>query len=78
MPRIGIPDAFASFDQLPDSAYVRAPTVCALFNISNATVWRWVAAKRLPTPKKLGPQTTAWQVGDLRATQAAVQAQGAA
>lgn len=62
----GIPAALAQFDSLPDSANVRLPVVAALNGISAPTVWRWVKTGRLPAPKKLGPNTTAWRVGDLR------------
>lgn len=61
-----IPAALAQFDQLPDSAHVRLPIVAALHGISAPTVWRWVKSGRLPAPMKLGPNTTAWRVGDLR------------
>jgi len=61
-----IPVALAQFDRLPDSAHVRLPVVAALKGIGPATVWRWVKAGRLPAPVKLGPNTTAWRVGDLR------------
>lgn len=61
-----IPAALANFDRLPDSAYVRLPTVAAWKGIAPATVWRWVLSKRLPAPHKLSPGVTAWKVGDLR------------
>jgi len=62
--------ALANFDRMPDSAYVRLPVVAALNGIGPATVWRWVKLKRLPAPYKLGPNTTAWRVGDLRRSMA--------
>jgi predicted DNA-binding transcriptional regulator AlpA len=43
------------------------PTICALYAIGPATAWRWSAAGRLPTPKKVGPRVSAWNVGELRA-----------
>lgn len=61
-----IPTALAQFDQLPDSAHVRLPVVAALNGISTPTVWRWVKAGRLPAPRKAGPNTTVWSVGELR------------
>jgi predicted DNA-binding transcriptional regulator AlpA len=61
-----IPAALANFDILPDSAHVRLPVVAALRGSSPATVWRHVKAGLLPAPVKLGPNTTAWRVGDLR------------
>lgn len=58
--------SLAQFDTLPESAHVRLPVVAALHGVGPATVWRWVKAGRLPAPVKLGPNTTAWRVGDLR------------
>ena len=55
-----------NFDQLPDSANVRLPTVMGLYGISAATVWRQVKAGIIPSPRKLTPRTTAWSVKDLR------------
>jgi predicted DNA-binding transcriptional regulator AlpA len=66
-----IPAALASFDSLPDAGYVRLPVVAALKGIAPATVWRWVREGRLPAPVKLGPNTTAWKVGDLRRAEVA-------
>ena len=61
-----LPKALAHFDNLPDSAHVRLPVVAAWRGISEATVWRHVKAGLLPVPVKLGPNTTAWNVGALR------------
>lgn len=61
-----IPASLAQFDDLPDSASVRLPVVAALNDISAPTVWRWVKAGRLPAPRKAGPNTTVWSVGELR------------
>jgi predicted DNA-binding transcriptional regulator AlpA len=54
------------FDTLPDSAGVRLPVVCALYGISDATVWRHVRLGILPAPRKLSVRVTTWRVGDLR------------
>lgn len=72
-----IPAALVQFDSLPDSANVRLPVVAALNGISSASVWRWVKTGRLPAPKKLGPNTTAWSVGDLRRHRAGQAAEAA-
>jgi predicted DNA-binding transcriptional regulator AlpA len=64
--------ALAAFDSLPDSAFVRLPTVAALFATSTATVWRRVKSGQLPAPVKLGPQISAWRVGELRAVLASL------
>jgi predicted DNA-binding transcriptional regulator AlpA len=62
-----IPDALKYFDSLPDSAYIRLRILCSLRGESAATIWRRVAAGAIPPPKKLGPNVTAWNVGQLRA-----------
>lgn len=62
-----IPEALASFDQLPDSANVRLPVVMLLCGISSASVWRGVRNGIIPKPRKLTPRTTAWNVGEIRA-----------
>jgi len=56
----------SNFDSMPGSAYVRLPTVCALFGISVPTAWRWVKAGRLPAPRKLGPRVSGFNVAALR------------
>lgn len=61
-----------SFDALPDAAHVRLPVVALLYATSPSNVWRWVKEGRIPEPRKLGPQTTVWNVGDLRRALSAV------
>lgn len=61
-----VPNALRNFDQLPDAAHVRQPTVEALFGISSATVWRRVRAGILK-PHRFGERTTTFNVGELRA-----------
>lgn len=63
-----VPDALAEFNRLPNSAYVRLPMVGALYCASPSSVWRWVKSGHIPAPHKLGPNTTAWNVGELRAS----------
>ena len=53
------------FDQLPDSAMVRIPTVTALYGCSKATIWRLVQKKRLNT-YKLSERCTTFNVGELK------------
>jgi prophage regulatory protein len=69
--------AIPSFDDLPDSAWIRQsqlvrdpkhPTRPTPLPISPATFWRWVRAGKFPKPTKLGSaRVTAWKVGDVRA-----------
>jgi predicted DNA-binding transcriptional regulator AlpA len=61
-----IPAALRHFDDLPDSAYVRLPVVAGLLDVSEGSVWRYAKQGIIPTPEKLGPRTTAWNVGKLR------------
>lgn len=61
-----ISGALQNFDSLPDSAYVRLPVVTALFACAPATVWRRCQNGDLPSPRKLGPRLTRWNVGELR------------
>jgi predicted DNA-binding transcriptional regulator AlpA len=63
-------DSLINFDKLPATAFVRLPVVCALFAISAPTVWRRAKSGELPAPQKIGKRITAWQVGELRKTQA--------
>jgi len=58
--------ALSNFDSLPNSAHVRLPVVAALLGVSMPTIWRWVKIGRIPSPVKLGANTTAWRVGELR------------
>lgn len=59
--------ATKNFDDLPDCALVSVRTVAALCEVSVVTVWRWVHTKRIPSPKKIGPNCTRWEAGPLRA-----------
>ncbi len=76
-PRGGIPTAAEHFERLPDTAFVRQPTVQLLFGFSASTVWRRVKSGDLPAPKKLGPRVSAWNVGELRAALKALGGQAA-
>lgn len=61
-----VPDALSNFDRRPEAAYVRLPVVCALYEVSPATVWRWSKNGRIPAPRRLSEGVTAWNVGELR------------
>ena len=63
-----------SFDELPDSGFVRAGQLVrsknsgdALLPLSRVTLWRWVNSGEFPRPYQLGDRTTAWNVGEVRA-----------
>ena len=64
------------FDQTPDSAFLRErqligdwrdPYSPRLIPISRATLWRLVKNNKFPVPQKIGPNTTAWNCGEVRA-----------
>lgn len=65
-PTSPIPAALRHFDDLPDSAFVRLPVVAGLLDVSEGSVWRYARQGIIPSPEKLGPRTTAWNVGKLR------------
>ncbi len=67
MPQRTIPEAFANFDQLPDSAYIRLPVVKRLYSVSSATIWRNCKNLKIPAPVKLSERCTAWSVKAIRA-----------
>ena len=56
-----------NFPLLDDEAFVRQPIVEAVFACSAASVWRGVKAGRIPQPHRIGPHSTGWKVGEVRA-----------
>ncbi len=52
--------------RLPETGFVRLPTILSVIPISKSTWWNWVKAGRAPKPIKLGPRTTAWRAEDIR------------
>ena len=42
--------------------------------VSPSTCWRWVKEGRLPTPFKLGPGTTVWDLDEVEAAIAGIKA----
>ena len=63
-------------NNLPEIGYVRLrqilgdpkakPPVPAIYPISKSSWWEGVRSGRFPKPVKLGPNTTAWHVEDIR------------
>lgn len=51
---------------IPETGFVRLPTVLKVFPVSRSTWWAGVKEKRFPQPVKLGPNTTAWRAEDIR------------
>jgi predicted DNA-binding transcriptional regulator AlpA len=71
-----IPRTIPTFDNLPDTAMIRAldlirspkrPTAETPIPFSAATLWRKVRSGEFPAPSKLSEGVTAWRVGDVRA-----------
>lgn len=60
-------DSIKNLDALPDCGFVSARTLAAWFDVSEVTIWRWAKSGRLPTPRRLGGNTTRFNVGDVRA-----------
>ena len=51
---------------LPESGFVRLPTVLLVFPVSRSAWWAGVKCGRYPPSVKLGPRTTAWPVAAIR------------
>lgn len=66
-PKPAIPAALKIFDSLPNAARVRVGVVSGLCAQSDATTWRRARLDAaFPKPRKMGPQMTTWNVGELR------------
>ena len=52
---------------LPETGFVRLATILQVFPVGRSTWWRGVKEHRYPQPVKLGANTTAWKVEDIRA-----------
>jgi len=72
-----VPDALRNFDLLPNSAFVRVNVMAARYSVVPMTIYRWSKSGRLPKPKKLGPNVTAWNVGEVRAADMTFEAESA-
>lgn len=59
-------EALAKFDALPESAFVRVGVVAALYSVTTVSIWAWAKRGLIPAPRKIGPNVTAWNVGELR------------
>lgn len=55
-----------SFDDRPDSGFIRQPHVLEVVPVSPMTLWRFVQAGKFPAPVKLSERVTAWRVSDVR------------
>lgn len=57
----------SSTNVLPQTGYIRLPTVLSVFPVSKSTWWNGIKEGRYPKGVKLGARTTAWRVEDIRA-----------
>lgn len=51
---------------MPETGFVRLPTVLKLIPVSKSTWWAGVKTGRFPRPVKLGPRMTVWRVEDIQ------------
>lgn len=54
-------------DKVPAEGFLRLPAVLRVFPVGKSTWWAGVKSGRFPKPVKLGINTTAWRVEDIRA-----------
>lgn len=52
---------------LPETGFVRLPTVLKVIPVSRAAWWQGIREGRYPPGRKLGPRTTGWRVEQIRA-----------
>ena len=51
---------------IPETGYVRLPTILAVIPVSRSTWWAWVKSGKAPKGVKLGPRITAWPAQSIR------------
>lgn len=52
---------------LPETGFVRLPTILRVYPVSRSTWWDMVRDGRAPAPVKLTERCTAWRAEDIRA-----------
>lgn len=50
-----------------DPLYLGVENVARRYDVSVASIWRWVSAGKFPRPRKLAGGTTRWSIADLEA-----------
>ena len=63
---------------LGETGFLRLPDVLKAFPVSRSSWWEGVRSGKYPKPVKLGPNTTAWRLEDVRVLIAEVSARGLA
>ena len=61
-----VPFAVRNWSDLPDEANVDVKVVALMTGRSIPSVWRDVAAGRLPQPRRITPRCSRWPVGVIR------------
>ena len=61
-------ERIAIFDNLPESALIGTRELCALINVSRATLFRMIRSGQIPKPIKLG-QRDNWTAATVRSIQ---------
>lgn len=51
---------------LPETGFVRLPTILKVIPVSKSTWWAGIKTGRFPASVKLGPRMTVWRVEDIR------------
>lgn len=62
---------------LPETGFVRLPTILHVFPVSRSAWWQGVKDGRYPAAVKLSPRCTAWKAEEIRAFLIKMAAQGA-
>ena len=57
----------ATHNVLPETGFLRLPTVLRVYPVSKSSWWAGIKAGKYPRPVKLGPRISAWKVADIRA-----------
>ena len=57
---------------LPQSGYLTADYVKRRYQISNSTLYKWIAEKRFVAPVKIGPRAVRWTAESLRQFEASL------
>lgn len=67
MPRKTTTPTARAVATLPEAGFVRLSTILAVFPIGRSTWWAGIRAGKYPAGVKIGANTTAWRVEDIRA-----------
>ncbi len=51
---------------LPDTGFIRLPTLLALIPISRASLYAGIKTNKYPAPVKISSRTSAWRAEDIR------------